>query len=269
MAEEHIQSIRLPFTEALKTQFRVLYALLLRESSLRMGPHRFGHLLVLTEVIWGATVLGVIRHLIGVPAPVGKSVIFYMFTGMFIYILYRTLHAKVSAALEANRALLSYPVIRPVDTMLARAGLESAFQLLAFLLFYVCFFWLELAGFPAHPVELLAAIMATILLGFGLGVTGMILRSLWSVWGTIDNMIARVLFFISGIFFSVEHLPSMYRDILVWNPLVHAIEWLRYAIYPEYFTQILDREYLLTWGLVSTVFGLGMERLRRGKLLEG
>ena len=120
----------------------------------------------------------------------------------------------------------------------------------------MCFFWLELAGFPAHPVELLAAIMATILLGFGLGVTGMILRSLWSVcgtidnlWsvcGTIDNMMAHVLFFISGIFLSVEYLPLMFRDILVWNPLVHAIEWLRYAIYPEYFTQILDRAYLLT-----------------------
>ncbi len=269
MGGEQIQSIKLPFREALKTQFRVLYALLLRESSLRMGAHRFGHLLVVTEVIWGTTILGVIHYIVGAPAPVGKSIVFYIFTGMFIYTLYRTLHARVSAALEANRALLSYPVIRPVDTMLARAGLESAFQLLAFLLFYTCFFWLELAGFPAHPVELLAAIMATILLGFGLGVTGMILRSLWSVWGTIDNMIARVLFFISGIFFSVEYLPAMFRDILVWNPLVHAIEWLRYAIYPEYFTQILDREYLLAWGLISTVFGLGMERLRRAQLLEG
>jgi len=33
--------------------------------------------------------------------------------------------------------------------------------------------------------------------------------------------------------------------------------------------QILDREYLLGWGLAGSVFGLGMERLIRGRLLEG
>jgi len=97
----------------------------------------------------------------------------------------------------------------------------------------------------------------------------MILRSLWKVWETVDGMIARVLFFASGIFYQVEFLPPQIREILVWNPLVHAIEWVRYCIYPEYFTQILDREYLLGWGLVGAVFGLGMERLLRGRLLEG
>ena len=269
MSEHHQESLKFSSIKALRTQLRVLYALLLREASLRMGPHRFGHLLVLTETIWGTAFLGIIHYFMGVGVSVGNSVVLYYFTGMFGFTLYRVLHSRVSAALDANKALLSYPVIRPVDTLLARAGLESAFQLLAFLIFYGAFIWLEWASFPAHPMELLAAIMATILLGFGIGVTGMILRNLWTPWGTLDSMLARVLFFISGIFFSVEYLPPSLRDILVWNPLVHAIEWIRYCIYPEYFTQILDRKYLLAWGLISTVFGLGMERLIRARLLEG
>ncbi len=268
MREEYI-SPSMPLWRALKVQAHVLWALLLRETSLRLGPHKFGHILVLTEMIWGTTFLGVIRYFMDAPAPYGKSIIFYMFTGIFPFTLYRTLHARVSAALNANRSLLSYPIIRPVDTLLARAALESAFQLTAFILFYSTFVWFELANFPAHPVELLAAIAATILLGYGIGMTGMALRSLWAAWGTIDNMIARVLFFVSGIFFQVEFTPYYIRDILVLNPLVHAIEWIRYCSYPNYFTQILDREYLLAWGLISSVFGLAMERLLRARLLEG
>lgn len=257
------------FFQALRIQARVLWALLLRETSLRLGPYRFGHILVLTDMIWGIAFLGFIRYFLGVPAPYGESIIFYMFTGMFPFTLYRILHTRVSSALNANRALLSYPIIRPVDTMLARTALESAFQLTAFILFYVIFVSIDAANFPAHPVELIVAIMATILLGFGLGITAMILRSLWQAWSTIDNMVSRVLFFISGIFFQMEFVPKYVRDILVWNPLVHAVEWVRYSIYPDYFTQVLDREYLLEWGLVSALFGLGMERILRARLLEG
>ena len=259
---------RLSTRQALLTQGRVLYALLLREASLRLGQHRFGHVLVLVEAIWFSAILGVIRYFLEVPAPYGQSIIFYMFTGMFPYTLYRQLHSRVSAALEANRALLSYPVVRPVDTLLARAGMQCAFQLTAFLIFYGLFIWLDLAEFPAHPAQLLAAVAATILLGFGMGVTGMILRSLWGGWSTVDMMITRVLFFVSGIFYQVEILPPQVREILVWNPMVHAIEWVRYCIYANYFTQILDREYLLAWGLVTSVLGLALERIRRARLLE-
>ena len=263
------QPAHLTAWEAFVTQMRVLKALLLREASLRMGPYRFGHILVLMDMIWGTAFLGFLRYFMEQPAPYGNSIVFYMFIGMFPYTLYRMLHTRVSAAVEANKALLSYPVIRPLDTILARTALESAFQLSAFLIFYGLFIWLGYANFPAHPIELLAAIAATILLGFGMGVTGMILRSLWKAWATIDSMISRVLFFISGIFFQVEFIPPQARDILVWNPLVHALEWVRYCVFPNYFTQTLDRQYVLAWGLIGSVFGLGMERLLRARLLEG
>lgn len=255
------------FWRAFRVQLRVLHALVLREASLRLGPHRFGHLLVLADVMWGTAFLGVINYFLERPPPYGESIVFYMFTGMAPFTLYRVLHIKVSAALEANKALLTYPVIRPVDTMLARMLLESTFQLFSFLLFYLVFIWLSYAPLPAHPVELLMAIGATMLLGFSMGVTGMILRTLWRAWQVVDGMIARVLFFISGIFFQVEFLPPPIRDVLTWNPLVHAIEWVRYCIYPNYFTQILDREYLLAWGIIGTVFGLGMERILRPRIL--
>jgi capsular polysaccharide transport system permease protein len=263
------EEYRLSLRKAVLQQIRVLKALLLREMSLRLGPQRFGYIFVVTEMIWGASFIGLIKYLLEQPAPYGNSVVFYTFVGMFVFTLYKTLQTRVGGAIQANRALLSFPAITPLDTLLARAGLEVSFQMIAFLLFYGVFIWMDLALSPAHPIELVMDIAATILLGFGLGTTSMILQSVWRAWGTVDRMIARSLFFASGIFYQVEYLPSYIRDVLVWNPLVHAIEWIRYCIFPNYFTQILDREYLLAWGLISTVFGLGMERLLRAWLLEG
>ena len=254
--------------QALQVQRRVLHGLLLREASLRQGPYRIGHLLVLTEVLWGTTLFGLVWYILDHPAPYGDSVIFFMFTGMFPFTLFSTLHRQVSNALEANRGLLLYPVVRPVDTLLARASLESTFQLTAFIIFTAAFIWLGYANLPARPNELMIAIGVTILLGFGTGVSSMILRSLWPVWKTIDNMIMRALLFVSGIFYQIELLPPQVREILAWNPIVHAVEWVRYCIYSNYFTQTLDREYLMFWALGASVFGLAMERLRRPKLLE-
>ncbi len=256
------------FLQALKVQARVLYGLLLREASLRQGQYRIGHLLVLTEVLWTSLVVGLVWYVIGHPPPYGDSIVFYMFTGMFAFTLYRTIHTRVAAALDANRGLLAYPIVRPVDTLLARAGLESAFQLTAFIVFSSGFIWVGYANFPARPNELLLAIGIIILLGFGTGVTSMVLRSLWSAWATIDGIIARTLFFISGIFYQVEFLPPQVRDALSWNPLVHAVEWVRYCVFHGYTSQILDREYLMFWALGASVFGLAMERLRRPRLLE-
>ena len=253
---------------ALKVQARVLWALLLREASLRSGKHKLGLVLVLSEMIWGATVLGILRHFVGHPPPYGNSIVFYMFTGTFPFSLYRVLQSRVSSALDANKALLSFPVIRPVDTILARAGLETSFMLTAFLIFYGGFVLIEYATPPDKPLELLAAISTMIVFGTGTGVLSMVLIHFISPLKTIIGMINTVLFFVSGIFFQVELMPPSIRDILVWNPLVHGIEWIRYAIYPYYSTQILDKEYFMIWALCSLTFGLAAERLLRRRLLE-
>lgn len=260
--------LRKTLWQSIKEQARVITALLLREASLRLGPFRFGHLLIITDVLWGTTLLGLIWLYLGRPAPYGDSIIFYMFTGMFPFTLYKTLHTRVSATLDANKALLSYPIVRPVDTLLARALLESMFQITALLIFYPTFIWLGAANFPAHPVEMLAALGATFLLGFGLGITGMILRSMFKSWAIIDGMIARILFFISGIFIQIDYMPQDIRDILYWNPLVHAIEWFRYSIYYGYDTQTLNKTYLIGFAIICTLFGLIMERVRRPLLLQ-
>ena len=69
--------------------------------------------------------------------------------------------------------------------------------------------------------------------------------------------------------FVPDALPEIARYYLSFNPVLHAIEWMRSAYYPDYGSLVLDKTYLLYWGIGAVFVGLGLERLLRGRLLGG
>ena len=74
-------------------------------------------------------------------------------------------------------------------------------------------------------------------------------------------LVTRPLFFISGLFFSLNDIPSQHHQYLLWNPILHAIELIRNACYPGYNADSLSMGYLAFIALVMVFFGLAMYRL--------
>ena len=77
------------------------------------------------------------------------------------------------------------------------------------------------------------------------------------------SLLTRPLFFVSGIFFTIDTLPGKLRDVLIWNPILHGVEWMRYGYYVNFRGDSFDPSYILAWGLGATVIGLAAERLHR------
>jgi capsular polysaccharide transport system permease protein len=50
-------------------------------------------------------------------------------------------------------------------------------------------------------------------------------------------------------------MPTELRDLVLWNPLVHLIEWVRQSYYPHYTSPYLDMDYLTTVTVLSLLFG--------------
>jgi len=50
-------------------------------------------------------------------------------------------------------------------------------------------------------------------------------------------------------------MPAALRDAVLWNPLIHIIEWVRQAYYPVYRSPFLDLEYLLRVTVVMLLLG--------------
>ena len=65
-------------------------------------------------------------------------------------------------------------------------------------------------------------------------------------------------------------MPDWARDALVWNPLVHAIDWFRAGFYAAYQPHWLDRSYLIIFAILLLLTGLAVSETepaeRDGKL---
>jgi capsular polysaccharide transport system permease protein len=64
----------------------------------------------------------------------------------------------------------------------------------------------------------------------------------------------------------VEYVPEMYRQYMVWNPMMHAVEWFRSGFYHLYPTYSLDIHYLVSWSGTTLLLGLAFERVTRERL---
>jgi len=63
-------------------------------------------------------------------------------------------------------------------------------------------------------------------------------------------------------------MPDWARDILAWNPLLHAIDWVRAGFFDTYQPHWLDRSYLMIAAILALLAGLSLERGLRRRLGE-
>lgn len=252
------------FLSLLALQFRVIGSLILRETRATFGTSRLGYLWALITPVAGILVLVVIFSFAGrLPSPYGGSLALFLALGLLTLQFYTELASKLMTVFSANQALLTYPPIKAVDTVLARFILISLTYLLINMIFVIGLVWFDLADWPAHPHQLFLAFLCTAGIGLGIGTLNAIISSFFTSWQHINALINRPLFFISGIFYLPSALPPNVRNILQWNPVMQLIEWMRTGYYPDYNSLVLNIEYICVIMTVLIFLGLTGERLLR------
>ncbi len=249
----------------LALQGRVIGALVLRETRATFGTSQIGYLWAIITPAVGVGFLVFIFSLIGRQAPFGASLALFFATGLLTLEFFNKLSGTLMMTFDANRALLTYPLIKATDALFARLILISVTYLLIMLLFYSGLILLGLADLPDAPHELLLAFAVTGLIGFGFGTMNAVIVSLWESWAYIERVLTRPLFFLSGIFYIPSMLPPEVIAILKWNPILHLVEWMREGYYPNYDSTVLDRSYPAAVALGLILLGLAGERLYRKK----
>lgn len=255
--------------QALRVQGRVLVALMLRETRTRFGKQQLGYLWALLEPLAHVFVLVTLFSAIGRSSPIGGDIALFFVTGIVPFLLFRHVSTQVGNAVAGNRALLTYPLVTPLDVALARLALEFATMTLVFALILAGLGVLGRAGLPADPLQLLAAWAGLAALGTGLGLVNNAIGLYSPSYEKLYNaLVGRTLYFASGIFYVAGNLPPAVRAWLLWNPLMHLVEWSREAFYPGFDSQYIDRGYAIGWSLSLLFLGLLVERGTRRKVGE-
>lgn len=255
-------------TTALRSRFRVIAALVIREITTRYGTKIGGYAWAIIEPIAFIALLSLIFSAFARTPPLGRSFMLFYATGYISFWFYRTMIDQVSKSVQVNRALLTYPVVSPLDTILARSALQVVTQ---FVVSVTIFSGLSLLidNFPAiNPAPLLAAFLLATALGIGIGMTNCILFHFSGLYEKIFQIVNRPLFFISGIFFLPDSIPHPYREYLLWNPVAHIVALFRQGFYPAYRAPYIDTSYVLALSVGSIIAGLSLLTLFGAKVRE-
>ena len=245
------------FAGALAAQRRSIGALVLRDIRSRYGESRIGFLWTFMEPFLHIGALAVVFQFTmhGRP-PIGDSFFFFYFTGVLPYLLVSHLVMHVGHAVRDQKALLQLRTVTPMDVAVSKSIVEVFTTALIFFTFLGLF---AVFGVDATPVSLGHVALAfglTWMLGFGLGTLSAALFELGAVAEHVVGLIARMLYFASGIFYVPANMPLRAREIVVYNPFLHIVDCMRVGFFRSYAPEWMDLGYAATCSLVSLVVGL-------------
>ncbi len=257
------------FLERLRIQRRVVHALIIRETRTRFGDSKLGYGWALLEPIAHILMLSLVFAVLmrGRP-PIGEEFFIFYYTGIIPYHMFVHTSSSMTYAIASNGSLLQLPLVGTFDVLMARGLLELLTDTLVAALLLAGFGALGLGTLPQDFAGVSASLLVVWLLGCGCGFLNAVINAFAKSWDKIWAQLTRLLYFCSGIFYVPGMMPEWIRDILAWNPVLHAVDWFRSSFFREYEPHWLDRSYLLTFAVVTLLAGLGLERGLQRRLYE-
>jgi capsular polysaccharide transport system permease protein len=248
---------------AIKTQRRIIWALILRETKTLFGKHKLGYLWALINASFSIGIFWTLREVGGFHPPLGLSTPVFLLSGFIPFYIYSAAVNTGLSAVNGNRALLAYPQVFPIDLLVARSLLQGAMYLCVMIILLVFAYIFDEGPRGWNPETVFFALFLALILGFGVGALSSSLSLKWPVTERIVPIMNQVLFYTSGLFFSVESLPKSVQNILYFNPIPHIIELTRVGFSWRYESRFVDLIYVNGFLLVTLMLGLLLERYSR------
>ncbi|MGO8973329.1 MAG: ABC transporter permease [Steroidobacteraceae bacterium] len=252
---------------AAKRQRRVLFALMLRNIRTKFFGNGLGYLVAIAWPLTHILVLVAIYSLMGRVTPYGDSTALFIATGVVPFQTFAYVARFMMLMLIRMRPLLAFPEVKVLDMLFASALLEIMSACCVVIVFLIIAWFAGIDPMPRDSVQATYALGAAVLLGLGFGLLNGVIALAFPPWLTGYMLVYILLWLSAGIFFVPDALPAQIRDIAAYQPALQLVEWMRSAYYEGYGSMVLDRSYVIGFGVVTVFLGLLLERAMRGHLL--
>jgi ABC-type polysaccharide/polyol phosphate export permease len=239
---------------------RVIGALLIREMLTRYGRNNIGFLWLFAEpmlftlvltAFWTAT-----RSIHGSSIPI----VAFALTGYLSLLLWRNMPNRCINALQANMSLLYHRQVTITDIYYARIILEMMAATTALIVLFIAFFALEWMNPPEDVLQVLGGWFLLAWFGAGLALTIGGLSEKWDVVGKLWPSVSFILLPISGVAFLADALPPKVRDVMLWLPMLNALEFLREGWFGSAIKAHYSIPYVLLFNALLTFIGFSLSR---------
>lgn len=251
----------------LRTQLRVVGALLMREIITRYGRNNIGFLWLLMEPIIFSVGVVLLWNLMDRMHTLRVEVTPFVVTGYASLLLWRSCSFRGLKAVEPNRSLLHHRAVKIQDIFLARMTLEVAGVSAAFFLLVLAMVGLDLMRLP-RDMSLLVA--GWLLMAWFSACLGTILGCLSEFTDMVDRLWHPTSYFllsVSGTFFMVDWIPTGLQRAVMWVPMVHPVEMMRAGYWGSSPRFHYEPVYIVLVCLCMTLVALLLMSDRRMKML--
>lgn len=256
------------FADALRQKRNVMRAVVLRDMRTRFFNHGLGFLIQSLWPLGHMVIIIAINTFVGRAAPYGESPLIYFGAGIIPALTFLYISRFMSLSIILNKNMLTFPIVKVTDILFARAFLEIIAGCITLLLLWILFTSLGLSPYPADPEQAILAYLATILLAIGVGTIAGVITSFLPIFATVYGLSGIIIYICSGAVFVTPNFPDQIAIPISYNPVAQCVEWIRTAYFEGYSDRLLDREYLLCFGLGTLFIGLVAERLSRRILMD-
>lgn len=235
-------------------------ALLLRELLTRYGRNNIGFLWLFVEpmlfvavitAFWAAT-----RTIHGSNIPI----VAFALTGYSSMLMWRGMPSRCIGALKSNMSLLYHRQVTILDVYVARIILEFLAVTTSFVALGIGFYAMDWLPAPENMLQVWGGWMLLAWFGAGLGLTVGGLAEKFRVFANLWPPFSYVLIIFSGVAYVADALPPAMRDIVLWLPMLNALEYTREGWFGSLFVAHYDIGYVVIFNLVLMFVGLSLVR---------
>jgi len=235
----------------------VIFALFVRE--IRTGFNdKFGLSWGVISPVIFIFMLSFIRSLLGGAEVHTLTTFEFMAIGILLIQTFLQMLNGSAGAIKKNKALFTFRQVQPISAVFAGALFECIVKIFVMIGIIIIMYFMEMDLHLSNPLLLLACYFLLCLFAVSLGLLFGIVELFVSEISKVRQLLTRPMFFISGVFFSLQDIPREYWHFLDWNPVLHAIELTRFAVRATYGSEGVSLSYLGGTVLVFSFFSLAI-----------
>lgn len=234
---------------------RTVAALILREMSTTYGRSPGGYIWAVLQPVAMIIILTLAFSFLLRAPSLGTSFVLFYATGFMILRQFQEVTSAVGASISFNQALLAYPRVTYVDTLMARSILAVLTQIMVSAIIFTGIFIIEDIRVILNFSPILLTYAMTIMLAVGIGIFNAYMSFSFPVYKIIWGVLTRPLMLFSGVIYIYEDLPVSVQNILWFNPLIHLTGLVRTGFYSTYNPGYISLVYVALLGVLPAFFG--------------
>lgn len=252
-----------------RIQTRVIGALMVRELNTRFGRENIGFLWIAAEPLLFAGLVAAVWNVIKGPSENGVGIVAFVVTGYLPLTFLRNSFGRCTSIFIANGSLLYHRQIQIIDFVFVRVLIEMLGTMIAYVFIAVVLMYFDLFPIPSDLGFLIVGwfIYALFVLSMC-----MVIAPLSEMSEVLEKILPVTVYLsipISGTFTMASWLTPSAREVVLWSPMVNAMEMMRYGVFGNQVRPYYSWSVPLVASMILLPLGLVMcRRIRRRLVVE-